>query len=147
MSLPSGYKRLEYIQSSGTQYIDTGFKPNQDTRVVMEIDPSDNGVDDWFFDGRNGGNNKSFGVYCQYALSAKPWYSDYGTSRLKVTGPSSTGRVTIDKKQKRLYDWRIFGHASGTDIPKRLQYVSAVPELGRKQERLCVRKAVFLQDL
>lgn len=35
MSLPSGYKRLEYIESSGTQYIDTGFKPNQDTRVVM----------------------------------------------------------------------------------------------------------------
>lgn len=24
MSLPSGYKRLEYIQSSGTQYVDTG---------------------------------------------------------------------------------------------------------------------------
>ena len=33
MSLPSGYKRLEYIQSSGTQFIDTGFKPNQNTKV------------------------------------------------------------------------------------------------------------------
>lgn len=31
MSLPSGYKRLAYIESTGTQYIDTGFKPNQDT--------------------------------------------------------------------------------------------------------------------
>ena len=38
MSLPSGYKRLEYIQSSGTQYIDTGFKPNQNTRVVTKFD-------------------------------------------------------------------------------------------------------------
>ena len=28
---------LEYIQSSGTQYIDTGFKPNQDTRVVVDV--------------------------------------------------------------------------------------------------------------
>lgn len=28
---------LEYIESSGTQYIDTGFKPNQDTRVVVDI--------------------------------------------------------------------------------------------------------------
>lgn len=37
MSLPSGYRKLEYIQSSGTQYIDTGFKPNQDTRVVTKI--------------------------------------------------------------------------------------------------------------
>lgn len=99
MSLPSGYKQLEYIQSSGTQYIDTGYKANQDTRVVMEIDPSDTGVDDWFFDGRNGVQNKSFGVYCQYALAAKPWYSDYGASRLKVAGPSSTGRVTIDKNK------------------------------------------------
>lgn len=36
--LPSGYTELEYIQSSGTQYIDTGFKPNQDSRVVTKFD-------------------------------------------------------------------------------------------------------------
>lgn len=41
MSIPSGYKRLEYIKSSGTQYIDTGFKPNQNTRVVMDVTPVD----------------------------------------------------------------------------------------------------------
>lgn len=29
------YDKLEYIESSGTQYVDTGFKPNQDTRIVM----------------------------------------------------------------------------------------------------------------
>lgn len=37
MSLPSGYTQLEYIQSSGTQYIDTGFKPNQDTKIVVSV--------------------------------------------------------------------------------------------------------------
>ena len=37
MSLPRGYKRLEYIQSSGTQYINAGFKPNQNTRVLCEF--------------------------------------------------------------------------------------------------------------
>ena len=36
MSLPGGYKRLEYIQSSGTQYIDTGFKPNQNTSIIVD---------------------------------------------------------------------------------------------------------------
>lgn len=36
MSLPTGYIALEYIQSSGTEYINTGFAPNQDTRVVMD---------------------------------------------------------------------------------------------------------------
>ena len=34
--LPSGYTQLEYIRSSGTQYVDTGIKPNQNTRVLMD---------------------------------------------------------------------------------------------------------------
>ena len=38
MSLPNGYRRLKYIQSTGTQFIDTGFKPNQDTRVLLDAD-------------------------------------------------------------------------------------------------------------
>lgn len=37
--LPDGYTQLEYIQSSGTQYIDTGFIPNQNTRVVVDAKP------------------------------------------------------------------------------------------------------------
>ena len=40
MSLPSGYTRLEYIESTGTQYIDTGFIPNQDTRIDMVACPT-----------------------------------------------------------------------------------------------------------
>ena len=38
MSLPSGYKRLEYIQSSGTQYIDTGVKAKNDTKVIADCE-------------------------------------------------------------------------------------------------------------
>lgn len=36
--LPDGYIELTYIESTGTQYIDTGFKPNQDTRVVIDFE-------------------------------------------------------------------------------------------------------------
>lgn len=41
-TVPTGYTKLAYIRSSGTQYIDTGFKPNQNTRMVvtMELDSS-----------------------------------------------------------------------------------------------------------
>lgn len=35
--LPEGYTRLNYIESTGTQYIDTGFKPNQNTRVCVKF--------------------------------------------------------------------------------------------------------------
>ena len=34
--LPLGYTLLDYIESSGIQYIDTGFVPNQDTRVELD---------------------------------------------------------------------------------------------------------------
>lgn len=34
--LPAEYKLLDYIEATGTQYILTGFVPNQDTRIVCE---------------------------------------------------------------------------------------------------------------
>ena len=33
MSLPNGYKRLEYIQSTGTQYVDTGVVATANTAI------------------------------------------------------------------------------------------------------------------
>ena len=44
--LPDGYTRLKYIESTGTQYVNTGFKPNQDTRVVIDLQgaTTDSGV-------------------------------------------------------------------------------------------------------
>ena len=45
MSLPSGYTQLEYIKSTGTQYIDTGFSSTQGWRAKLEYmfnDPSSN---------------------------------------------------------------------------------------------------------
>jgi hypothetical protein len=35
------YKVVDYVETNGTQYIDTGFKPNQDTRVVVDFHASD----------------------------------------------------------------------------------------------------------
>lgn len=37
MSLPSGYTRLEYIESTGTQYIDTGVRPTVNTSFQFGI--------------------------------------------------------------------------------------------------------------
>lgn len=35
--LPSKYQQVEYIEGTGTQWIDTGFIPNQDTRVIVDF--------------------------------------------------------------------------------------------------------------
>ena len=38
MNLPRNYTLLEYIESTGIQHIDTGFKPNQNSRVTLEFE-------------------------------------------------------------------------------------------------------------
>lgn len=41
--LPEGYTEVQYIQSTETQYVDTGFKPNQDSRVLIKLSTSETG--------------------------------------------------------------------------------------------------------
>lgn len=36
VDLPEGYTPLEYIEGDGTQYLDTGFAPDSNTRVVLD---------------------------------------------------------------------------------------------------------------
>lgn len=36
-NLPSGYQQVEYIESTGTQYIDTGLKANQNTGFSITV--------------------------------------------------------------------------------------------------------------
>ena len=39
--LPKEYTQVDYIQSSGSQYIDTGIKGNQDTKVNLDFEGTD----------------------------------------------------------------------------------------------------------
>lgn len=61
--LPSGYTRLAYIQSSGTQHIDTGFKPNQNSGVTIDFQL--NAVSGWqcVFGTRVGNNTRSYSLW------------------------------------------------------------------------------------
>ena len=95
MSLPSGYKRLEYIKSSGTQYIDTGFQPNQDTRVVMDVQYIGTGsTSQWFFGCRGSRSTKY--DFCVYN-SKTVFYDTYSSKN--VTYNVSDARHLIDKNK------------------------------------------------
>ena len=37
LALPAGFTKLVYIQSSGTQYVDTLFNPTQNTKLVLDM--------------------------------------------------------------------------------------------------------------
>lgn len=100
MSLPSGYKRLEYIQSSGTQWIDTGFKPNQNTRIKMDCNVIGfNSRDAFLFGARIASGNTAF---CLAADDANTrWFALYGNAVQNPTG-TCTGKHSIDFNQNVL---------------------------------------------
>lgn len=79
------YTPLAYIQSSGEQYIDTGFKPNNNTRLVLYAN-NDSSSSAWFYGAWNGANNAAFG------LLVRDIY--YGTTSASVT--VSTGNLAVD---------------------------------------------------
>ena len=94
VKLPDGYTRLESIKSTGAQYIDWGFNPNQDTRVVFDFEPAS-------VDGTH-----LFG--CRTASSASDFFlllctggvyrDDYAADKLS-TDIAPGERVVIDKNK------------------------------------------------
>lgn len=90
--LPEGYTLLEYIESSGTQYIDTGFIPNQDTRFVMDAQITDTATRH-LFGARTAATSNMFFAAC---LSATTVRADYGTKQNKHTVTSVLDRMTWD---------------------------------------------------
>ena len=98
--LPSGYTRLAYIQSTGTQWIDSGFKPNQNTRIKMDCNVIGfNAVDAFLFGARISSGNTAF---CLAADDANTqWFALYGNAVLNPTG-TCTGKHSIDFNQNVL---------------------------------------------
>lgn len=96
-SFPSGYTRLEYIQSSGNQYIDTGFKPNQDTRVVVDVDWPITGTS-WLYSARTTVNQNAF----SFLQNSGKYRFNYANSINELT-TSPTGKITIDTNKNKCY--------------------------------------------
>lgn len=102
-SLPEGYVSLDYIQSSGTQYINSKFNPNQNTRVVVDYQFVEHNTSDWatIFCGRNGQPQLTspFGVHVS---SAGIYRSDYGNSLISFS-TADLNRHRIDKNKGSTY--------------------------------------------
>lgn len=79
---------LEYIESTGTQHIDTGVKPNQNTRVVADMYvPMTAGTTPF--------GVRASSTYYYILLSSGKWYYGFKTSE-NNTGITTSGRVTIE---------------------------------------------------
>lgn len=94
-TLPSGYTQVECIKSSGTQYVDTGFMPNQNTRVVMDIESVASHGDVPLFGARVAYQNTAFSMW----LRDTKIQTDYNAASTVITVETTRKRFIIDKNK------------------------------------------------
>ena len=98
--LPSGYTELAFIQSSGTQYIDTNFIPNHNSRVVADFQITASNAWQAVF-GAWGYTTTYVNSFVFLATSSNVFRSDYGgISSTFSNSVSINARHTIDHNKK-----------------------------------------------
>lgn len=97
-SQPEGYTQVEYIESTGTQRINTGIKPYGNTHVTVDIQISDAQTTEGHLFSVTG--NKYFVVSFNPRLTAW-WRTRHGSSALTSFPASANtrGRCIVDKNQ------------------------------------------------
>lgn len=102
-TIPGIYEELEYIESTGTQFIDTGYIPNQDTRVVTEHYytkiPNTKG---FVYGAGESATSKAFELYTWLL----PWNSPYNNYNMSINPPSesyyTSGKIKVDKNKNAI---------------------------------------------
>ena len=95
---PLGYVKLDYLESSGTQYVNTGIIPNQNTRVVCDFQFVGTGVYQFAFGSRtssSSGDRFAFMYYGADSTLRSDYYSDAKYFSKNIDG---LARHTVDKK-------------------------------------------------
>lgn len=94
-------KYLDYIESSGTQYIDTGVNPNQDTRVVISAKFNTQPNTDSAIFGIRNSNTMQF--WCYWRNSDAKYAFRFGSSSTNnLVAATSTEQNTIDANKNVL---------------------------------------------
>lgn len=99
MSLPSGYKRLEYIQSSGTQYIDMGFKATQNTKIEAKFH-NEQSANSAVFGADKAWTQDAFGIWINNTIAVPVVGTVSGT--IEVSYSSTYDTFTLDKNTLKL---------------------------------------------
>ena len=91
---------IEYLESTGLQYIDTGFFPNQDTRVVVEFKAM-SGYYGTIFGARTAAANSAFSFI--YTMDTTNMADDYGNTRRVIGSKIFNQTIVIDKNKNYTY--------------------------------------------
>lgn len=93
--VPKKVEFVEYIESTGTQYIDMGFKPNQDTRIEITaelVSTTTSSGNIMLFGARSSGSAEFF-VY--YYPSSYHLYGRYAATQVMQIQAVLTGKTSV----------------------------------------------------
>lgn len=108
--LPQGYQEVEYIESSGTQYIDTGFVVNKPDSYVLEIDGLFSSQSQ-AYQGCNG--YMQFYVSSVYGISADSTKAVGNRDIVKIAYANQTAVLSVNGVQIESKSWASY---SGADV-------------------------------
>ena len=98
--LPKGYAQLEYIQGTGTQYIDTEFKPNSNSRVVIDFQmtafPGDY---QGLFSARDGASESYRNAFSLWVNNQQQYRTDFSVDGGPSFGAANLLRHVADKNK------------------------------------------------
>lgn len=98
--LPSGYTELEYIQSSGTQYINTGYKPTGNTQIVIDFQMVNQGSSQQGVFGSRPGYSKRFTMFTGKSTASLQvdygTYATLGSENTDISGLNTNSRNVIE---------------------------------------------------
>jgi hypothetical protein len=95
VSLPAGYTKIEYLESDGTQFIDTGFKPNQNSRIKLDIQVTKSATSFLFGARVNSSANSASNSFSMPQISGTSLRMDYGSKNTSIA-ISPLQRLDID---------------------------------------------------
>ena len=98
-ALPSGYTQVGYLQSSGTQYIDTGCNPNQNYRIVLDTEPIEASTHIAPFGARSSGSVQFFAYLDSGALTGA-WGGRWGATHYATSVLGNVGRTVMELSEK-----------------------------------------------
>ena len=104
-NLPSGYTRLDFLESTGSQYIDTGLTVNQGSsfNVDCEITPNSGVVSGAVFGAQNGNVYQDRAGWSEYTAGTQGWLFWGWTSEATPLPTPPTERHRVELSQSGLY--------------------------------------------
>ena len=136
------YTKLEYIESTGTQYIDTGYVPNPYTQVEMDFDASVSGK--WVLGSRTSYTDSgSFGIY----LNSDTQYwariggnTDSNDYKLNVTSVLGRHKIYVTSLVLMQDDFYKLDFVSNNSLGSKSLYIGAMNDNGSTDSRIFIGK-------